>query len=98
MLRFGLVAEGPSDWITLEAFVRRLIVDAEFERIQPDLTPTNRSPYGWKGVRAWCREFGPVLHQFMGGVTGRRIDILIIHSDCSMAHNESADRPCPPPN
>lgn len=96
MLRVGIVAEGKSEWLVLEAIMRSLVSDIEFVRLRPDFTLTSGAPHGWKGVRAWCREFGGKLEAFMRGVKGREIHILLIHADCSMAHNEGADRPCPP--
>jgi hypothetical protein len=98
MLRVGIVAEGKSDWLALEEFLGALHPDLEFERIRPDLTLESRSPYGWRGVRAWCRDNGPRLEALMKGVTTRPLHLLLVHSDCSMAHNEDADRPCPPPS
>jgi hypothetical protein len=98
MLRIGLVAEGRSDWLVLEEFIRAAYPDREleFERLRPDFTLVSRSPHGWKGVRAWCRENGPQLELLMRGVVGRPLHLLILHVDCSMAHNEGADLPCPP--
>ena len=96
MLRVGIIAEGKSEWLVLEAIMRQLQPDIEFVRIRPDFTLASMSPFGWKGVRAWCQEFGGKLEAFMRGVKGREIDLLVIHADCSMAHNEQADRPCPP--
>jgi hypothetical protein len=98
MLRIGLVAEGKSDWIVLEELIQAAHpgIDIEFERLRPDFTLVSRSPFGWKGVRAWCLENGPQLEILMRGVVGRPLHLLILHVDCSMAHNEQADRPCPP--
>ena len=96
MLRVGIIAEGKSDWLVLEAMMRKLHPDIAFLRLRPDLTLASMSPHGWKGVRAWCREFGPKLETFMKGIKGQELDLLVIHTDCSMAHNEGAERPCPP--
>lgn len=96
MLRVGIVAEGKSDWLALEEFLRAVHPDVEFERIRPDFTPVSRSPFGWRGVKAWCRENGQRLEILMTGVLGRPLHLILIHVDCSMAHNEGADRPCPP--
>jgi hypothetical protein len=96
MLRVGIVAEGKSEWFVLEEMMRAIHSDIEFQRLRPDLTLVSGSPHGWRGVRAWCRELGGQLETFMTGVEGKRLDLLVIHVDCSMAHNEEADRPCPP--
>jgi hypothetical protein len=96
MLRVGIIAEGKSEWLVLEAIMRKLHADIEFERLRPDLTLASMSPHGWRGVKAWCKEMGPTLETFMTGVKGRELHLLVIHADCSMAQHEEADRPCPP--
>jgi hypothetical protein len=96
MLRVGIVAEGKSDWLALEEIMRSVRSDIDFERLRPDLTLVSRSPHGWRGVKAWCRENGPRLATLMAGVVGRPLHLLVIHTDCSMAHHEDASRPCPP--
>ncbi|MEW6219823.1 MAG: hypothetical protein AB1634_09865 [Thermodesulfobacteriota bacterium] len=96
MVRVGIVAEGKSDWLALESFLEALHPDIQFERLRPDLTLLSRSPHGWRGVKAWCQEHGPRLETLMQGVIGRPLHLLLVHLDCSMAHNEGARRPCPP--
>jgi len=96
VLRVGIVAEGPSDWLVLEAVMRGLEPNVEFVRLRPDQSPESTSAFGWRGVRSWCREYGPNLATFMTGVTSGVLHVLVIHVDCSMAHNENARRPCPP--
>lgn len=96
MIHVGLVAEGPSDWLALEALILTVAPGAQFLHIRPDMTLASRSPHGWKGVRAWCQTVGPVLESFLSGVPGLPLDLLVMHVDGSMAHNVGADRPCPP--
>lgn len=95
-MRLGVVAEGPSDFLVIEAVVRRLDPSVELELIQPGTTLVSGYPNGWRGVQAWCEENGPRLEAVMRGVKGRELDGLLIHTDCSMAHNVAARRPCPP--
>ena len=95
-LRVGIVAEGKSDWLALEAIIRSVHPDTDFERLRPDMTLASRSPHGWRGVKAWCQEYGTRLAVLMQGIVGRPLHLLVIHSDCSMAHNEGVDQPCPP--
>jgi hypothetical protein len=90
------VAEGPSDWLALEELIRTVAPDADFLHIRPDLTLASKSPHGWKGVRAWCQQMGPLLESFLSGVPGLPLDLLVIHVDCSMAHNLGISHPCPP--
>jgi hypothetical protein len=97
MIRVGIVAEGPSDWIILEEVMTTVHADLEFQHIQPDQTLASRRPFGWRGVKAWCEEFGPKLESFMTGITPR-LDLLVIHVDCSMADKIGLERPCPPPS
>jgi len=95
MLHVGIVAEGSSDCLVLESIMKVIHNDIDFLRLQPDQTLAVTKPNGWRGVRAWCQEFGPNLDFFMRSVTPK-LDLLIIHSDCSMADKENAEKPCPP--
>lgn len=90
MLTIGIISEGPTDALVIERVVRLAFADVRVLRIQPNPTLATGFPNGWKGVRAWCRKHGPVLTAFMGGVTPV-LDLLVVHVDCSMAHNESID-------
>jgi len=96
MIRVGIVAEGPSDWMALEELMKAVHPDIEFVRLRPDMTLASRSAHGWTGVRAWCRQEGARLETLLSGVVGSPIHLLVIHVDCSMAHNVSALHPCPP--
>lgn len=92
----GLVAEGPSDHIILEGIVRAVLGDVECRYIHPEETLESRERgSGWKGVRRWCREHADGLPAFLSAITPR-IDLLVVHLDCSMAHNVGGDFPCPP--
>lgn len=96
MIRVGIVAEGKSDWLALEELMRAVHPDVTFMRLRPEMTPDSHSPNGWKGVRAWCRQEGSRLEALMTGVVGQPIHLLVVHVDCSMAHNVAALHPCPP--
>jgi hypothetical protein len=96
MIRVGIVAEGPSDWMVLEELILSVEPDAEFVHIRPDMTLDSGSAHGWKGVRAWCRDMGPRLEAFLTGIPEYSIHLLVVHVDCSMAHNVGASYPCPP--
>lgn len=95
-MHIGIVAEGPSDLILLEALVHMLQPDVIVTRLQPEPT-LGEMGSGWKGVRKWCAEFGTDLSSVMQADPDDVIDMLVIHVDCSMAHNVDASRPCPPP-
>lgn len=96
-MRVGIVAEGKSDFMVIEAVLKGIDPTIEPQRIWPDFTVDGRPHgYGWRGVKAWCVENGPRLETFMRGVRGREIDLLVVHVDCSMADKVGAHRPCPP--
>lgn len=95
-MRFGIVAEGPTEFEVAEAVLSILEPTAEVERVWPDMTQSGGRSYGWLGVRSWCEENGAQLVEILRGVKGREIDALIIHLDCSMAHNLGLAQPCPP--
>ena len=96
MARIGLVAEGPSEFAFMEALVTQVFGGAEVRQIHPDATLVSAFGNGWKGVRAWCRENGSRLETVMRGIEGDELDVLVVHADCSMAHNVDARHPCPP--
>jgi hypothetical protein len=94
--RIGLVAEGPGDFAFLQAVVSEVLPHSEVRQIHPDATLASAFGNGWKGVRAWCQENGSRLETIMGGIEGDELDVLVVHADCSMAHNVGARHPCPP--
>lgn len=96
MARIGLVAEGPGDFAFLEAVVSEVFSNSEVRQIHPDATLVSAFGNGWKGVRAWCQENGSRLEMIMDGIEGDELDVLVVHADCSMAHNVGARHPCPP--
>jgi hypothetical protein len=96
MIRVGIVAEGTSDCLALEELMRVFHPEIEFLRLRPDMTLVSGSPHGWRGVKAWCQQEGGRLEAILAGVPGLPIHLLVIHVDCSMAHNIGASRSCPP--
>ena len=96
MIRVGIVAEGKSDCLALEEFMRAIHPDIDFMRLRPDMTLVSQSPFGWRGVKSWCSLEGRRLEDLLSGVPSLAIHILVVHVDCTMAHNVDALRPCPP--
>jgi hypothetical protein len=96
MLRVGIVAEGPSDWLVLEEVMKSVHPDLEFVRLQPNRTLSPGFSQGWRGVKAWCETNGSRLELIMASASARPIHILAIHADCSMADKANAEHPCPP--
>ena len=96
MARVGLVTEGPRDFEVLSAFISAVWTEVEIERIHPPDTPLAGVGGGWKAVRAWCLENGARLEEIMHAVPDRQLDVVIVHVDCSMAHNIGIRHHCPP--
>lgn len=98
MLRVGIVAEGATDFLVLEAIMKTVTPELEFVHIHPAPAPVSRFGNGWRGVKAWCEENGPELETYRRGITSEALDLLVIHVDCSMADKLGVERPCPPAN
>jgi hypothetical protein len=96
MFRVGIIAEGPTDFLVLEEIMKTVTPDIEFLHIHPAPAVSSRLGNGWRGVKAWCQENGPELETYLAGVQSRPLNLLVIHTDCSMADKLGADRPCPP--
>ena len=73
MLRVGIVAEGPSDWLVLEEVMKTVHPPKSNScSLQPGLRRSFPAlGNGWRGVKAWCEENGPRLESIMTGVPGR---------------------------
>jgi hypothetical protein len=96
-VRIGIVAEGPTDHLVLEALIARVLNVGEFVRLYPDDSRSLGGPGGWQGVRAWCTANQGALEAIMRAITGREIDLLVIHIDCSAAPTNGIPFNCPPP-
>lgn len=92
-LRIALVAEGPTDYVLIEAALKAILGKQTFvlTQLQPEVT----SPFfggGWGGVLKWCAataqrwqgllDDDPLLANF---------DLLIIHLDADVAHQSYAN-------
>ncbi|MEW6364369.1 MAG: hypothetical protein AB1714_06985 [Acidobacteriota bacterium] len=105
--RFAVVTEGPSDYLVLRAVIRKVFPGAEVVPVHPEVPLAAYPEYhraagtggrgtGWRGVKAWCEDYGDTLRLFMRAVVGDEYDALGIHIDASMADKVGAERPCPP--
>ena len=106
-VRFAVVTEGPSDLLVLRGVIQKLVPNAVVVPVHPEV-PLGAYPEfqaaaggayrgtGWRGVQAWCEEYGPTLELFMAAVAGDEYDALVIHTDASMADKVGAERDCPP--
>lgn len=94
-MRFGIVAEGRTDYLAIDAVLRDIDPRVETKLLQPDDT-TTWFGNGWAGVQTWCQEYeGEKLRTFLRGARPE-LDGLVIHLDASMAWAVERKRPCPP--
>ena len=107
-LRIAAAVEGPTDAIVLEAVLKALLPDADFEfqTLQPegsvafDSAPSSGTGVGWVGVYRWSRQ---AAREGGGSVSGfsalSNHDVLIVHVDADVASKTYAsgkirDAPC----
>ena len=111
-LRIGLVAEGKTDLVIIEAALQSILGDRSF--ILQLLQPETSAPFGaagqhgggWGGVYRWCQQ-----HLSMRGPTGENpsllgFDLILLHVDADVAgdtyqnaniQNGWTDLPCQAP-
>jgi hypothetical protein len=105
--RIAVVTEGPGDFLVVRAIINSLAPEADVVPVHPDVPVAAYPEYaasaasgvpgaGWRGVKAWCEEYGDTLDLFMGSVVGDEYTALIIHVDTAMADKVGAERPRPP--
>ncbi|BBC22373.1 hypothetical protein [Pseudanabaena sp. ABRG5-3] len=82
-LRIALVAEGPTDYVVIEAALRAILQPAfVMLQLQPEDTKPKMGK-GWCGVLKWCNErIDPTLFGF---------DLVIIHVDVDVATKKYAN-------
>ncbi len=111
-LRIGLVVEGPTDFIVLEAALKAMLPGRSliFSRLQPsdDLTfGSETRGAGWGGVLNWClQQTTDLQNRLLAG-----FDLLVLHVDADVAAKHYSDvfgkkpapfddlpcqKPCPP--
>lgn len=88
-LRIGLVVEGPTDQIVIEAVLAAVLGgrDRIVTRLQPeDSEAFGERGTGWPGVYKWCRQSAAQGH---GRISENKLllhyDLLIIHLDADVA-------------
>lgn len=98
-LRIGLVVEGPTDYLMLEAVINRLLSgrSATFTYMQPEYSfafePIGTEGGGWPGVYRWCRSTAELNGQEGLGdnILFLNHDVLIVQVDADVARNSYAD-------
>jgi hypothetical protein len=91
-LRIGLIAEGPTDYVIIEA-VLRSILPSPFTLIllQPEATRPDLGG-GWGGVLKWCGEFrSRGVQSLEDDPTLQFYDLVILHIDPDVAHKSYSD-------
>ncbi len=96
MIRFGLVCEGATDFITAANFLETSLaereIDAEFIDLQPGLDKTSEKNCGWANALLWLKK-NSLNHRkvsilgrglFSGRLGSKKCDsiIIILDSDC----------------
>lgn len=91
-LRIALVAEGPTDYVVIEAALKSVLAKPfTMELLQPEATQGIMGT-GWCGVLKWCQE----AHQRHHGSidtdpTLVGFDLIIIHLDVDVASKQYGD-------
>ena len=107
-LRIAAAVEGPTDAIALEAILRALLPDADFEfqTLQPEVSaafdhaPHHGTGVGWVGVYRWSRQSACEGGGSVSGCSAlSHHDVLIVHVDADVAGKTYAsgnirDEPC----
>jgi hypothetical protein len=91
-LRIALVAEGPTDYVIIEAALKAFLPQPFIlTQLQPEATKPEIGG-GWGGVLKWCSMVG---ERFQGPIdqdpTLLGFDLLIIHLDVDVATFNYAD-------
>jgi hypothetical protein len=98
----GIVCEGNTDEIVVEAILRVVAGEHRARLLQPERTRFAEGGYGvfgggWKGVREWCRAQGRLSEALASAPLGR-FAALVIHVDADVAGDPevACEQPCPP--
>ena len=91
-LRIGLVAEGVTDQIVIEAALKAILPQAfVLTLLQPEPTHANRGG-GWCGVFKWCRDLQSRGYTGLAGdPTLDLFDLVMLHLDADVAEKSYAD-------
>lgn len=104
MLVLGLISEGPTDAAVIGAVLSGICSDFRIHPVHPELDESgimqdgpNEHGYGWRGIKAFCEAIHDNITEFLASIASEPLDGLLIHVDCSMAHNVGAEHSCPSP-
>ncbi len=90
--RIALVAEGPTDFIVIEAALKAILqCSFVLNPLQPEPTRPDMGG-GWGGVFKWCQEFRQRgLANMEADPTLSHFDLIIVHLDADVADKRYAD-------
>lgn len=111
-LRIGLVAEGKTDFVVIEAALKAILVGQSF--ILTLLQPETSDPFGgagphgggWGGVYKWCRQLVSMQEPVAGNSSLAGYDLILVHVDADVTgfdypsaniDDGLEDLPCPHP-
>ena len=95
--RIGIVVEGTTDRIIIEAALNSIFQDRSYTTIQ--LQPEQSFNHGgfgpigsgWGGVYRWCRQVVKMGFDISENPSLKRFDIIIIHLDADVAEKKYSD-------
>lgn len=90
--RIALVAEGPTDFVVIEAALKAVLQRPfVLSQLQPEPTRPKMGG-GWGGVFKWCQEFRQRgMANIASDPTLSHFDLVIVHLDADVAHKHYAD-------
>jgi len=95
--KIGLVVEGTTDSIIIEAALNSIFQDQTYTMVQ--LQPEQSFNYGgfgctgsgWGGVYRWCRQVVEMNFSFSENPSLKKFDLIIIHLDADVAEKTYSD-------
>lgn len=96
LLKIALIAEGPTDKILIDAAIKAILPDMQFDlRLQqPDATHP-KCGQGWCGVFKWCRQWcvdnSNATIGLMSDPSFELFDMVILHIDADVATKKYSD-------
>jgi hypothetical protein len=97
--QIGVVAEGPTDRIVIEAALQAILQGRAFTvtQLQPDTSDAlanggfGRLGAGWGGVYQWCRQIFNMGENLASHPALNRFDLIILHLDADVAEKKYGD-------
>lgn len=88
MKNIGIVCEGPTDFIILQAVIDTITGESNiFYPLQPEPDVIGRYESGWKGVLKWCMDHAAIKKQFMNSIQPA-LDFLVIQMDGDVSRKD----------